>query len=311
MRASSQRVDLEAQAIYGAKPIHLAAGKGRGDVIAHLDRLKQMSPGIGRREAVHLDFDNRTPMHWAAAGGHVQALKALKGDVNFQDDSGWSSLHIAILARQKHLASTLHQLSADVESRDLKGRTPLILACAEERWEFVGVLVDIFAKVDAADSNDMTSLHYLVTKGDDAGSATMIPILTKGLDRQAIKKLTELRNRDGHTPLHLAAMEGRLNTINKLLKLGADAGLANSRGESPLFLALAHAKEDEAAFQITMALVRGEDSLRVKSVDGRSLLDVARSRQLSDVVNFLEAEMEELERWKYWHARPMAEWPTA
>ncbi|UPK91330.1 hypothetical protein LCI18_002265 [Fusarium solani-melongenae] len=293
---ASKRVDLGAQAINGAKPIHLAAGKGCDDVITYLESRKPRS--LRHEEAVDLDFDNRTPMHWAAAGGHVQALKALAGDLNAQDDSGWSPLHVAILAGQKHLISTLHQPSTDVERRDMKGRTPLILACAEKRWEFVEELIEICAKVDAADSNNMTSLHYLVTRGEDAESATMIPVLTKGLDRKAIKQLTELRNRDGHTPLELAVVKGRLDTINKLLELGADANLANSRGQRPLFLALVHAEEEDVAFRVTEALVRGEHSLGVKS---QIILDAARMGGFSKVVSFLE------ERWKYWHARPMEE----
>lgn len=270
---SRRSIDLEAQAINGAKPIHLAAGRGLDEVISHVYELQQRNPSAKRSEKVPLDFNGRTPMHWAAARGHVQAFKALKGNVNDQDNFGWSSLHIAVLARKKHLISTLHQLSADVERTDRYCRTPLVLACLGKRWEVIGELVGIGAKVYAAGSNDMTPLHYVATQSgymDRRDSKTAISILTKDLGPEAIRLLTELRNRGGHTPLHLAAINGRIDVINKLLKLGADANSVSSRGESPLVLAITHAKKSMVALSMARVLVRGGAELGVKSVDGRS-----------------------------------------
>ncbi|RSM18168.1 hypothetical protein CDV31_003090 [Fusarium ambrosium] len=285
-------VKRDSQAINGALPIHLAAGRGHADVITHLYQLEWMHNRARRGDPI-LDFDNRTPMHWAATEGHIEALKALKGDINAQDDCGWSPLHAAIFSGRGHIISTLSQLSADVESRDFKGRTPLLLACAEGKWGTFEELIDIGAKVHAADSDDMTPLHYLASKVDDA---TLISTLTKGLDDEAIQHLTELRNREGRTPLHLAAMKGALDVINKLLELGADTDLTDKHGKSPLFLALVCAEQDDVALQIAKVLVRGGNWLRVRSVDGRSILDVAKKENFLRVVRFLEAERERLER---------------
>ncbi|RSL66374.1 hypothetical protein CEP53_003414 [Fusarium sp. AF-6] len=285
-------VKWDSQAINGALPIHLAAGRGHSDVITYFYQLQWMLNRVKPEDPI-LDFNNRTPMHWAAVGGHIQAVEALGDDVNAQDDCGWSPLHAAILSGRGHVVSTLCQLSADMESRDFKGRTPLLLACAERKWETIRELIDIGAKVHAADSDDMTPLHYLASKVDDA---TLISTLTKGLDDEAIQHLTELRNRDGRTPLHVAAMRGELDIINKLLELGADSDLIDEQGKSPLFLALVCANWEDVALQIAKVLVRGGNWLRVRSVDGRSILDVAKKQNLPTVVKFLEAERERLER---------------
>ncbi|RSL47327.1 hypothetical protein CEP54_013441 [Fusarium duplospermum] len=254
-------VKLDSQAINGALPIHLAAGRGHDGVIAQLYKLEPYRDRAKSRDPI-LDFDNRTPMHWAAAGGHIQAVEALKDDVNTQDDCGWSPLHVAILSGRGHLISTLCQLSADVESRDFKGRTPLILACAKGRWRIMGNLIESGARVHEADLDDMTPLHYLASNVDDAA---LISTLTKGLDNKAIQNLTKLRNRDGRTPLHFAAMRGGLDMINKLLELGATADLTDRQRKSPLFHALSCAKDEKVALKIAKVLATRGIWLRVSA----------------------------------------------
>ncbi|KAI9454762.1 ankyrin repeat-containing domain protein [Lactarius psammicola] len=45
-----------------------------------------------------VDADSRTPLHWAASGGHLDVITYLLAngaEVDKIDDSGWTALHIA------------------------------------------------------------------------------------------------------------------------------------------------------------------------------------------------------------------------
>ncbi len=42
--------------------------------------------------------DSRTPLHWAASGGHLDVVTYLltnRAEVDKTDDSGWTALHVA------------------------------------------------------------------------------------------------------------------------------------------------------------------------------------------------------------------------
>eukprot|EP00961_Rhodomonas_salina_P233849 3160059-Rhodomonas_salina.3 len=44
---------------------------------------------------------------------------------------------------------------------------------------------------------------------------------------------TDVRDKDGDTPLHNAVKGGREEAVKRLLELGADAELANEKGNAP------------------------------------------------------------------------------
>eukprot|EP00976_Prorocentrum_cordatum_P116299 1196142-Prorocentrum_minimum.AAC.2 len=46
-----------------------------------------------------------------------------------------------------------------------------------------------------------------------------------------------VKNADGHTPLHVAASYGNVETVRTLVELGADSSLQNDNGETPMYVA--------------------------------------------------------------------------
>ena len=104
-------------------------------------------------------------------------------------------------------------------------------------------LIILGASCDIQDANGRTALHVSAETGIlevakfkverqemSDGEAELEYILS--LDR-AITKLNRLnvRDKDGNTPLHLAAAAGETNTLPYLLSAGSDSRSSNIRGE--------------------------------------------------------------------------------
>ena len=91
-----------------------------------------------------------------------------------------------------------------------------------------------FAELDLTDINrqcypDDDALIHLVAR---VGSPDEIQLLTASGAR--VNSIGDM----GFTPLHYAAMIGRIEIANKLLALGADPSIRNEFGETPMEVAI-------------------------------------------------------------------------
>jgi ankyrin repeat protein len=124
-------------------------------------------------------------------------------------------------------------------------------------------------------SNGDGALHYLVRDRD-------IVWLNFLLSRGA---RPDIQNRQGETPLSLAAQLGWTDGADLLLARHASVDLANGRGETPLILAV-H-KRDVAMVRILLA--RGANPKRTDSAAGYSAIDYAKQDvRASPIVRLLE-----------------------
>lgn len=90
----------------------------------------------------------------------------------------------------------------------------------------------------------------------------------------------DVQNREGITPLSVAAMLGWIEGAEQLLARGAKVDLVNSRGETPLILAVQ--KRDIA--MVRLLLSRGADPKKSDRVAGYSALDYARRDARSAII---------------------------
>ena len=96
----------------------------------------------------------------------------------------------------------------------------------------------------------------------------------------------DIQNREGNTPLALAAQIGWAEGAQVLLSRGASVNLPNSRGETPLIFAVQ--KGDMP--MVRLLLNKGADPKRTDSVAGYSAIDYARqNRRLAAILKLLEA----------------------
>lgn len=166
----------------------------------HLAHLRRMSVGPnstkvqttmkGVKRVRHLDIvdeDGATALHVAAAGGHLKALKLLI------------------------------EAGADVNAKDDEGSTPLHQAVATNQYECVAEL----AKADGIDleARDATLATPLLV----AATLNLVTIVKLLISKHA--QLDAGDERD-FTPLHHACAYGYLETVQCLLKAGANPNAA-------------------------------------------------------------------------------------
>ena len=110
----------------------------------------------------------------------------------------------------------------DLETRDAKGYTALILSAYHGHADAVRLLIDAGANPCAADQRGNTALMGAVFKGELA------------ISRMLLKAACDPnhRNNAGQTPAMYAALFGRVEVLKGLVAQGADLRLTDNAGNS-------------------------------------------------------------------------------
>lgn len=174
---------------------------------------------------------NRTPLHAASRGGHVDFARILLehgAEANSQDDDKWTPLHIASQGGHAELAELLMEYGADVNTQDNYKSTPLRLAFDGGHVEFARVLIEHGADVNGRGYHQKTLLH-LTSEGGQLKFARML--IKHGAD-------VDTQDYSSSTPLHLALKGGHLDLSQLLVEHGADLNVQDNDGLTPIHLAL-------------------------------------------------------------------------
>jgi RNA polymerase sigma factor (sigma-70 family) len=182
-----------------ASDIFVEAARGESAGVA---RRLDAEPGLASAR----DGWGRTPLLWAAHGGHVAAMEPLRAagaDIHARAEHGWSALHLA--AEFGHVAAVqrLLEWGAEREASLVGGWTPIHSAAAAGHGETVAILARHGGAVD------------LFT----AAALGWIDRARALLERDP--ELVHARLGIGLTPLQMAARAGRLAMARFLLERGA------------------------------------------------------------------------------------------
>lgn len=220
--------------------IYIAARMGNA---ARITKILEKKPELVNT----LSRAGRTPLHEAANGGHIDAVKALLANganVEAKRTSGFTPLHDAIVKKQRDVAELLiahgakiHgemsaayvdkqtvqlliDLGADVNQRDKRGMSPLDEAALHGNTDVLQLLLNHGADVNASSEYGSTPLHYT----GDRGEAEAAKLLIKnGAEVNA-------RAKNGDTPLCRAIRSSQLKVTEVLLANGADVNVACNGG---------------------------------------------------------------------------------
>ena len=140
------------------------------------------------------------------------------------------SIHGA--ANRGNIEAVKQHLNAgtDVNAKNEFGSAPLHYAAVNDHKEIIELLIANGADMNARDNGGFTPLDNLV--GLDMAEGETADLLRKhgGMTGEKLKL--------GTTLLHIAAKEGKMETIELLIASGADVNAKDKNGETPLDYAI-------------------------------------------------------------------------
>ena len=146
-----------------------------------------------------------------------------------EQENGWTALSWALVCnRHVEIVQDLLDAGADAHYADHHGRRPMHFA---EHPDHVRALLERKADVNHVDNYGNAPLHTrLVQRWGVNALTTMQCLMASGA-------AINLANRNGHTPLHCAALGGRSDMVQALVDAGAALEAATNDGITPLYAA--------------------------------------------------------------------------
>lgn len=199
--------------------------------------------GVGRYP------EDWTPLHVLAYFGILERAKRLLeqgADVNDHDNSQCvTPLHCAAYRGNEEMVEFLLNRGADINATTENGNTALHLATEKGHRKVMKLLLSRKVNVEITNRKGAPALHVAVGTANDEAT---VPLLVKsGANINSQNVLTK------DTALHLAVEYKRPRILLFLLDRGADMNLPNKQGWTPLQLA---AKTDNCE-ALTLLLDRG------------------------------------------------------
>ena len=331
--------NIQSKDIYNNTPLHFAAAGGHISMIKYLvekygydiniSLLKTNSEAVTFQEdfypyyldKVHcLDIfqeglrnSGTTPLHCASAYGHVNALQYLIElaycDPLIRDSNGDTILHVA--TRNGQLDVVKHLIENRLIEYDVEGAckvTAVHVACFNGHLDVLKYLVQDVIKDDSilihGDEHQRTPLHYACAGG-------CLDVI-KYIRLHVVCDTNSMLDQDGNSPLHLAAMHGKLQVVDLLMGSSVvdqkyiprmfDLSSKNFKEKKPIDLARAEANCDvyqyflneetkDAAFKApdSLSLISSLSIVVIGSCkSGKSTLIKALTSRKFDWLNFIQ-----------------------
>ena len=166
----------------------------------------------------------------------------------------------------------------DVDTRDDRGRTALLLAVHENHIDIAEALIQSGADINARDDIDDNPYLY-------AGAEGRLEILrmtvAAGADLNSV-------NRYGGTALIPAAHHGHVETVKYLLSTEIDIDHINYLGWTALLEAVILGDGGDAHYSIVDMLLRGGADPNIADKDGVSPLDHTRKKGHKSIIQLIE-----------------------
>ena len=224
--------------------------------------------------------DQISPLDHATAKGHNEIAKVLETALDADKPSKQVANRRLLAAAQRGdatAAALAVRAGANLETRDQRGRTPLLLAVTEERLAVARLLVHLGANPDALD--DQHDTPWLVT--GVTGSVDMLEVLLPaGPD-------LKIRNRFGGTSLIPASERGHVAYVRRVVRTDIEINHVNNLGWTALLEAVVLGDGSRRYQQIVSTLLDAGADPKIADRQGVTALQHAEQRGQRAVARIL------------------------
>lgn len=214
-----------------------------------------------------------------------------------KDEDGDTLLNIAILERQVQLVTEFIKLAPgcvwlDIQNNDM-WQTPLHLAVLTNQVDIARRLMVGGADLEMQDCNGDTPLHVASRVGNrDMVSVLLSPIELRETGQNEyripvrnIPQNLEIRNSNGYTCLHEAALNGHLNIVKILISNGARINTRECKcGATVLHMAIDNGNSE----MVSYFLSRRDTNIDNKLYNGTTPMLLAHYRKNSEILEKLK-----------------------
>ena len=250
--------DANIPIVKGYSPLHTAASNGFFNVVRLL---------LDYGADVNIpNIDGYTPFHYAASKGCnlIELLIEKVSNVNLRTKRGRTPLYVAVKNQHEQIIKLLLEHKADVSmgySEDTEERIYLVRGKdrGKPAWHYVLVdkhVLGLFLKKTKGGSLDVKDFGTVLRSGwgqdppagtidqilkeksamfEEIPGESLLHVACRNNDAVAIDLLVKHgtwnlnpRDAEGFTPLHIAAIHGNMQAVEKLVDLGADANQAEA-----------------------------------------------------------------------------------
>jgi uncharacterized protein len=178
----------------------------------------------------------------------------------------------------KEAILALLQQGADINVKDVQGRTPLMIATYQHNTDLVRTLLQAGANVNIRDNNKANPLLHAAAQG-------WLDILKLSIDAHADTSLT---NRFGGISIIPASERGHVEIVRELLtRTDINVNHVNNLGWTALLEAIILSDGGKAHQQIVQLLVDHGADVRLADNDGVTPLQHARERGFTEIEHIL------------------------
>jgi len=225
-----------------------------------------------------VDAEGRTPLHAAIVSGRCEVvglLLAAGANRDARDRAGLTPLHLAAALPDTACLATLLERKAGVNHADAAGLTPALAAASAGNLPALERLLTAGASLTKKTKRGDTAVHL-------AAGAKTLDVLKFLVEKK--RQFQDVRNGQGQTPLHAAAMAGATEAAAWLLSKKANVGAKDKEGRTPL-----HAGAARGHLAMVKLLLEKKAQLDSPDFKKRTPLHVAIMAGKTEVANHLVA----------------------